>query len=220
MRLGAPAGGSPLRMRLLDELRSQLGRREELAQRAAQVLRSDERVVGVAAIGSLNGGKPDELSDIDLGVHLRSGVVDREFFFDVPSILAPVGPGVAGWGFTSLPSQYVATFHFDDYPLLWSVDVACIGDVHVDGSDLLSEYRWEQIYKMWIGAVKYVARGEAKLADVHGLVARHVEIDVAESNAPRRLRALLSGIEDRKRRRGDPYAGLHQRCVELLDALE
>ena len=220
MSLDVQAAGSPLVMRLLDELRGQLRRREELAERAAKALRSDERVASVGVIGSLNEGKADEFSDIDLGVQLRSGVVDREFFFDVPSVLASVGSGVPGWGFTSLPNQYVATFHFDDYPLLWSVDVACTSDVHVDGSDLLSEYRWEQIYKMWIAAVKYVVRGETKLADVHRLVTRHVKIEVAESNVAERLRALLAGVEDRKRSRGDPYSDLHQRCVALLDSLE
>lgn len=206
-------------MRLRDELRGELPRRDELLERAGTALSADERVVGVDVIGSLSEGKADEFSDIDLGVRLRSGVIDREFFFEVPSLLASVGPGVAGWGFTSLPSRYVATFHFDEYPLLWSVDVACISDVHVDGADLLSEYRWEQIYKMWIGAVKYVARGEAKVADVQRLVTRHVEIDLPASNMAARLRALLVGIEGRKRERGDPYAFLHQRCLALADSL-
>jgi predicted nucleotidyltransferase len=206
-------------VRLREELHGEIHRREQLAERVAGALRADERVVSVGLIGSLNGGKADEFSDIDLGVHLRGGVADREFFLDVPSVLVPVGSAVAGWGFTSLPDEYVATFHFDDYPLLWSVDVACISDVHVDGSDLVSEYRWEQIYKMWIGAVKCVARGETKVADVHRLVARHVSVEVPESNFVEQLSALLAGIESRKRASGDPYLAMHRRCEELLKSL-
>ena len=206
-------------MRLRDELREELPRRSELLERVMDALRADERVVRTDLIGSLNGGKADEFSDIDVAAHLATGTVDRQFFFDVPALLTTVGPAVAGWGFTSLPDQYVATFHFDDWPLLWGVDVACVSDTHVDGSDLVSEYRWEQIYKMWVLAAKYVARGDAKLADVQRLVERHAEIDLKESNAADRLRGLLAGIESRKRERGDPYLLLHNRCLALAEAL-
>lgn len=206
-------------MQLRENLGAQLGRRGELLDRVTEVLLADERVVRVELSGSLNGGKADEFSDIDLRGHLSEGVVDRNFFLDVPRLMERVGPSVVGWGFTALPDEYVATFHFDEYPLFWGVDIACVSSVHEDGSDLMSVYRWEQIYKMWILAAKYLARSEAKVSDVQRLVERHAEVTTPASTTAARLCSLLAGIEERKLARGDPYEALHHRCVALANSL-
>jgi len=169
--------------------------------------------------GSLRDGKNDEFSDIDITVTVNQDVNDRDFFFALPDLLRPIGGTVRGWGFHALPDQYVATFLFEDFPLFWGVDIARAGGAQQDGSDLVPIYRWEQIYKMWILAAKYIARGEAKFGDVHRRVARHVEVSVPPSTAAARLAELLSGIEARKIDRGDPYQSLHARYVELAASL-
>jgi len=206
-------------VRLDQELEGMLPRRDDLRRIVTEALVADSRVEVVGLIGSLHNGKSDAFSDIDLEVGLRRGVVDREFFLDLPRVLGDVGSTVPGWGFHALPETYVATFHFDDYPLFWSVDIACVGDVHVDGSDLIFQYRWEQIYKVWLLAAKYIARGQLKLAEVWRLVERHVSVELVPSAEVERLAALLDGIERRKIDRGDPYEGLHRRCVELANDL-
>ena len=173
----------------------------------------------MSTIGSLATGKPDEFSDIDVQVDLKSGVEDRAFFFDVPGLMAGVGSAVSGWGFITLPDLYVATFLFDDAPLFWAVDIACVSDTHTDGSDLISVYRWEQIYKMWLAAAKGHARASAKLADVRALVVRHTPVEDVASTSAAELRAVLDGIRQRKIDRGDPYEELHARCEDLLQQL-
>lgn len=185
-----------------------------------RVLEADERVISVTLAGSLNGGKSDEFSDIDLSVELRRGIEDRAFFFDVPRLLEPLGESVSGWGFNCLPHTYVATFNFADYPLFWKVDVECRSDAHVDGSDLLTQYRWEQIYKMWMDAAKQAARAQVKLEGVRTLLAKHVDVDEAPSTSAEQLRALLNAIRERKIAKGDPYEDLHRRCEELAAAFD
>jgi hypothetical protein len=193
--------------------------RARLRDQVTEALRSDPRVADVRPAGSLAGGKADAYSDIDLVAVLRDGVADRDFFFDVPSLMATIGPSVPGWGFTALPDLYVATFHFDAYPLFWQVDVDCLSDTHVDGADLSSTYRWEQIYKTWIGAAKQTMRALDKRAEVAGLTARHVDFTMPPTSDFDELSALLDAIRLRKIERGDPYEALHARCAALLEEL-
>ncbi|MGI8792716.1 MAG: nucleotidyltransferase domain-containing protein [Acidimicrobiales bacterium] len=195
------------------------GAREALSERVTEMLLGDERVASVRPFGSLVSGKADEFSDIDLMAHLRPGVVDRAFWADLPEVLGQIGPAVSGWSFQAINTQqYGASFFFDDHPLFWVVDIGCVADSPTDPSDLLATYRWEQIYKMWIGAARSVARSDARLRSLRRQVERHHPVEeIAEPDTPiRELRVLLDGIEHRKIQNGDPYEHLHRRCSELL----
>jgi hypothetical protein len=197
-------------------------RRAELADRVLAALMDDRRVSVVEPFGSLAGGKSDEFTVIDVLVHLRPGVVDRQFWEDLPEVLRAVGPAVHGWSFQALAAgQYGASFLFDDYPLFWAVDVGIVSDRPTDPSDLISTYRWEQIYKVWLGAAKAVARSKKRLDDVRRLVEKHQPVATTPESdtAIEDLRKLLAAIERRKRDLGDPYQDLHERCRELVDLL-
>jgi len=196
-----------------------LAARALLQERVTATLRGDPRVVDVLLVGSLATGRSDEWSDIDLVAVLRDDVADRDFFFDLPALMDGVGPNVAGWGFVGFPGTYIGTFHFDDQPLFWGVDVMCSSPIHVDGADLLATYRWEQIYKMWIQAAKYAARADAKIDEVAERTALHVEVAMPPSATVDRLAALLDAIRVRKEQQGDPYEAFHARCVELCALL-
>ncbi|HUP86722.1 MAG TPA: nucleotidyltransferase domain-containing protein [Acidimicrobiales bacterium] len=198
-----------------------VSQREALAAKVRELLERDDRVDTVAFFGSLATGKSDEFSDIDLVAKLRPGIVDRDFFADLPLVVADVGPSVAGWSFQALSTgSYGGSFLFDEYPLFWEVDIACISTDPTDPTDLLQTYRWEQIYKVWLSAVKAVARAQARVDYVEGLVARHQPVAPTPAhNGTTRLRALLDAIRLRKVEKGDPYQRLHERCEELLDLL-
>jgi hypothetical protein len=201
-----------------------IGRRDQLVKMLQRVVLSDDRVESVELFGGLSRGDCDQFSDIDMQVHLHPGASDRELFEDLPAIVGAVGGGtVDGWSFSALASgMYGASFMFDDYPLFWSADIGCLGE-QVDGepTELLSTYRWEQIYSVWLGALKAAARAEEALGKVSDLVARHAPIE-SVATAPvwlGRARAVLDAIEQRKIARGDPYEDLHDRCVDLLETL-
>ena len=193
-----------------------------LSALVTEALLADDRADRVVPFGSLAGGKVDEFSDIDLMVHLKPGVVDRHFWADLPEVLRPIGPAVCGWSFQAIGAgRYGACFLFDDYPLFWEVDIGCVAETPTDPADLLTTYRWEQIYKVWLGAAKSVARSRARLKDLRELVERHHPVEEVGGSdlAIGQLRALLDSIERRKIERSDPYVHLHRRCHELLDGL-
>jgi hypothetical protein len=196
-----------------------LAPRTRLHERVTAALLADPRVAEVRLAGSLAGPRSDEHSDVDLVAVLRDDVVDRDFFFALPALMDEVGPNVPGWGFHALPDTYVGTFHYDDQPLFWGVDVECSASLHVDGTDLLTTYRWEQIYKMWIHAAKYAVRGDGYIDAVAGLTARHVDVPMPASASADRLLAVLDAIRGLKAQRGDPYEAFHARCVALCGEL-
>jgi predicted nucleotidyltransferase len=205
-------------MQSLDDV----ARRVELTARVTDALVADPRVGAVEPFGSLVNGKADKYSDVDLLVHLHPGVVDRDLWADLPEVLRPVGSAVHGWSFQALGGgQYGASFLFDDYPLFWAVDIGCVTNEPTDPSDVMSTYRWEQIYKVWLSAAKAVARSRDRLKDVRVLVEKHQPVlEVQAPDAPlEELRHLLDAIERRKISRGDPYEHLHNRCLELLRSM-
>lgn len=200
---------------------SDVSQRDALALSVREALQRDARVDTVTFFGSLATGRSDVFSDIDLVAQLRPGVIDRHFFADLPLVLADVGPAVAGWSFQALGAgTYGGCFLFDEHPLFWEVDIACISPDPTDPTDLLQTYRWEQIYKVWLSAAKAIARAQARVDYVENLVARHQPVAPTPAyDGTGRLRALLDAIRLRKIEKGDPYERLHERCEELIDLL-
>jgi predicted nucleotidyltransferase len=136
--------------------------RHFLYERIRDVLLADPQVQAVELFGSLTTGDADIYSDIDLRCFLKDGT-DRDFAFRLPSLIEAVGPRlIDGWGFSALPNWYVRTFYFAAYPLFWHVDIECLGTEHIDGSDIKQQEHWQQRFKIWIEAVKYLKRGEAQ----------------------------------------------------------
>lgn len=199
-----------------------VARRQELVERVHAALVADDRVESAELFGSIANGGADEFSDIDIFANLRDDVLDRDFFYDLPAVVAPVGTAVHGWSFAALTNgQYGGSFLFDEYPLLWGVDIGCRSVLHVDATALLDTYRWEQIYKVWIVALKSAARAEAKMRVLTSLVERYYPVAM-QQQPPQwigHLAAVLEAIERRKVERGDPYEHLHRRCLETLDAV-
>jgi predicted nucleotidyltransferase len=138
--------------------------RDALRETVTRVLEADPRVVRVELKGSLATGNADLFSDIDFVAHLQPGLVDRDYFLELPALMDSVGPRVIdGLGFAALPNYYVGTHYFEGLPLLWHVDIDCRAaspEWHIDGAYLFQITRWEQRFKMWIEAIQRLLRAE------------------------------------------------------------
>ena len=184
-----------------------MAKRDALRDKVTRVLEAEPRVVGTEIMGSLANGKADIYSDVDIIAHLKPGLTDRDFFFDLPSVMEKVGPRIIdGWGFSALPDDYAGTFYFPDLPLFWHVDIDCVPagpEWHVDGADLFEYKRWEQRFKMWTEAVKRLLRaheyGDAQrqqhfenyLADLKMRVGKRMDVSLLTGGPEEQLARLL-----------------------------
>jgi predicted nucleotidyltransferase len=190
-------------------------RRSELAEHVVALLQQAPHVSQVKPHGSLAGGRADRYSDIDLAVQIQ-GISDRAFALNLPTLLQPIGPCVVeGWGVGFLPDTYIRTFYFSDYPLFWHVDIGCLSDQHIDGSDIKNSYHWPQIFKMWIAVVRDVLRGVDRVDELTAHIARWADMSQAHGTPAQRLSHLLDLAAERARLRGAPYEAFYQRCDEL-----
>jgi predicted nucleotidyltransferase len=192
-----------------------LVRRSELAEHIVAILQQASHVSRVQQYGSLTTGRSDRYSDIDLAVHVQ-GISDRAFALALPSLLQPIGPClVDGWGVGFLPDTYIRTFYFNDFPAFWHVDIGCLSDQHIDGSDIKNSYHWPQIFKMWIAVVRDMLRGVDRVDELTTHVARWADISHAHGTPAQRLSQVLDLAAERARLRDAPYEAFYQRCDEL-----
>jgi predicted nucleotidyltransferase len=203
---------------VIDRHLDQLARRTALATRVKTILAYDPRVCAVADYGSHAQGRADRYSDIDVVVHLQN-VSDRAFAEALPTLLDPLGPRlIDGWGLAFLPATYIRTFYFAAYPLFWHVDIGCLSDQHVDGTDLKQQYHWPQIFKMWIDVVKDLCRGEDRVDELAMDIGRWADVSQLRGSSAQRLGYLLDLCATRAHERGIPCEAVVQRCQALRDA--
>ena len=192
-----------------------LARRSELAEHVVAILRRAPHVSRVEYHGSLAGGSADRYSDIDLAVHVQD-ISDRAFALALPTLFQPIGPClVEGWGVGFLPDTYIRTFYFAGYPLFWHIDIGCLSDQHVDGSDIKNTYHWPQIFKMWIAVVRDMLRGVDCVGELTAHVAGWADMSLGHGTPAQRLSQILDLAAERARLRGAPYEAFYQRCDEL-----
>jgi predicted nucleotidyltransferase len=200
---------------------SPLDRRAEVARRVTDLLLADERVIAVTPYGSLANGSGDTYSDIDLQVRLgthesKREVSDRAFAEMIPDYLRSIGPClIEGWGLAALPDHYVRTLYFAHLPLFWHVDLWCVSDVHVDGSDLKAAYHWPQMFKIWIQELAQVLRGAENTEAVDAIAARWLDLEALPSEPGERLSEYLNHIYRRASSKGAPCEAFFSRCDEL-----
>jgi predicted nucleotidyltransferase len=208
-----------------------LALRDALGTRVTRVLEADPRVSSLELTGSLARGGADIYSDVDLIAHLEPGIVDRDFFFDLPAVMDAVGPRVIdGWGFAALPRHYVGTYYFPSLPLFWHVDIDCAPaavEWHVDATDLFDVKRWEQRFKMWIEAVQRLLRVEkygsaekqqnfeAYLADMKMRIAKRMDLSSVAGTPREQLSRLLELEAAWHRAQGLGDEGVFAACDSL-----
>lgn len=202
---------------LIDLKLDHLAHRAALATQIKTLLAADPRVCSVADYGSHASGHADRYSDIDLVVRVHH-VSDRAFAEALPALLDPLGSRlIDGWGLGLLPDTYIRTFYFAAYPLFWHVDIGCLGDQHVDGTDLQQQYHWPQIFKMWIDVVKDLCRGEDHVDQLVTHIGRWADVSHLSGSSKQRLGQVLDLCTLRARQRGAPCEVVVQRCMELRD---
>ena len=203
------------RASLIERSLQDVARRDQLASRIIALLRDDPRIADAQLYGSLAKGRADRYSDIDIVVHARS-IADRDLAEALPNVLQPLGTRlVDGWGLGFLPDTYIRTLYFDDYPLFWHVDIGCLSEIHVDGSDIKAAYHWPQIFKIWIDVVKDLLRGKNRVDELAAMMARWADVASIHGTPARRLSHFLDLCAERAKHRGAPYEALYTCCDEL-----
>lgn len=198
-------------------------RRAEVAQRVTELLSADERVIEIVPYGSIGNGSADPYSDVDLRVHLGlhevdRAVSDRAFAEMLPDYVRPIGPClIQGWGLSALPDHYIRTLYFADLPLFWHIDVWCVSDTHIDGSDLKAAYHWPQMFKIWIEELVKVLRGAEGTEGIDRIAGRWMDLAELPTALGQRLSAYLDHIYRRALSKGAPCDELYSRCNELRD---
>lgn len=194
--------------------------RAEMASEIREMLGVLPGVTDVRLYGSLSQDQADVFSDIDMTVTLCS-YEDRSFAESIPLALRSVGSLlIDGWGLGSLPGMYIKTLYFDRLPLFWHVDICCLSDIHVDGSDIKAQYHWQQIFKMWIACVKGYVRGKDTLTPFMTHVARKNDVSQIKGDEKHQLASLLDLVARRTESKGIASATmipLLSRCHALRD---
>lgn len=162
-----------------------VARRTTLAADVVRTLEALPEVVEVRPYGSIGTDRADRYSDIDLMVVLH-GVSDQTFAFELPRHLDVIGPRlIDGWGLGLLPEQYIRKFYFEDHPLFWNVDIGCVSEEHVDGTELRDQYHWPQVFAMWVKAVKGLLRGEDSVSPFVAHISRWADTSRLPGSRPR-----------------------------------
>ena len=199
----------------IEQSLSDLSRRDDLALRVNELISSDPYVEKIDQFGSIAEGRSDKYSDVDLVVHVR-GISDRTFVELVPDRLRSIGPTlIEGWSLAALPDTHARTLYFKDYPLFWHIDIGCVSDIHIDGTDLMQTYHWPQRFKMWIELVAEMQRGNDILSAIDEFFIKYGHVYQESDGVAERLSLCLDLTYKRALKRGAPCTELFERCNEL-----
>lgn len=99
--------------------------------------------------------------------------------------------------------------------MFWHVDIGCLSDRHVDGSDIKATYHWPRIFKMWIDVVKDFARGVDRVDELGAYIGRWADVAAVHGTQAEKLARYLDLCAERARTRGAPYEELYRHCADL-----
>lgn len=117
----------------------------------------------------------DEYSDIDIGIDV-SGYDNGKFAKELPSLMnSNFDILFYDWSPSLVPTNYVITFVFKDFPIFWITDIQIIATPHYSSLKEVPTNKYHHLLKLWILNLKFCLRGkEGTEYSVKKLVSRTI----------------------------------------------
>ncbi|MEX0331457.1 MAG: hypothetical protein AB3N64_08555 [Puniceicoccaceae bacterium] len=123
--------------------------------------------------GSLNGGKIDSFSDIDIEVSNNQRAATDNVHVAIEVLRERKKILLIDWATSLLPDQSIASIYLSGYSVFWNVDISCRANQHVKAPEnAIIQEKNGHILKLWILNAKYVLRSNTEKCTLDGLFRR------------------------------------------------